>query len=74
RSRELSGAVRLGDDGEDEAAIQQAREHPGHYITAGRNGDFTVHPKKPDQGKCSHYCEFSQFCRVSITSRYKRET
>lgn len=71
RSREISGNMLLDEKGA--AAIQQAREHLGRYITAGRDGDFAVHPNKFDDGKCAHYCDFSQFCRVSIIHRYKRE-
>jgi len=55
------------------AAMQEAREHLGRYITAGRAGDFAVHPNRLEGGRCAHYCDFSQFCRVGITHRYKRE-
>ncbi|MCB9453357.1 MAG: PD-(D/E)XK nuclease family protein [Anaerolineaceae bacterium] len=71
RTGRLSGKMQLDEAGM--TAIEQAQGHLGRYIRAGREGDFTVHPNKLDKGKCAHYCDFSQFCRVSITHRYKRE-
>lgn len=71
RSREPSGAVRLDEDGL--LALDEAQVHLGRNIAAGRRGDFTVHPRKLDQGKCARYCEFSQLCRTASTSRKKPE-
>ncbi len=69
RDQKSSGEIRLDEDGE--AALNEAAGHIGRYIAAGRRGDFTVQPRKLDRGRCAHYCEFSQLCRVASTSRYK---
>jgi ATP-dependent helicase/DNAse subunit B len=69
RSQKSSGVIRLDEAGQ--ASIQAAREHLSQHIQRGRAGDFAVHPNKLERGKCSHYCDFSQFCRVSITQRSK---
>lgn len=70
RNRKTTGDMRLDDQDGDEA-LEQARAHLGQAIAAGRQGDFTVQPRKLHQGRCIHYCEFSQLCRVAGTSRHK---
>lgn len=72
RNGNPSGAIRL-DNIDDENAIEQARDHLSQHIQRGREGDFRAHPNKTGNGPCSHYCEFSQFCRVSIMRRPRRE-
>jgi ATP-dependent helicase/nuclease subunit B len=69
RNQKSSGDVRLDDEGITYLAL--AQEHIGRYIAAGRRGDFSVHARKLDAGKCEHYCEFSRLCRVAGTNRYK---
>jgi len=71
RNQKPSGDLLLDDDGI--ADLERAQAHIGRYIAAGRMGDFTVHPRKLDKGRCTHYCEFSQLCRAASTSRYKPE-
>jgi hypothetical protein len=68
-TRKASGAIRLDDEGL--AAVQQAREHLSHYLSRGRQGDFAARANKMQDGKCAHYCEFREMCRVSIMNRYK---
>ena len=71
RNQSFSGDMLIDDEGL--AALEQAQEHIGRYISAGRRGDFTVHPSKPDKGRCTHFCEFSKLCRAASTNRYKPE-
>ncbi|MBZ0287812.1 MAG: PD-(D/E)XK nuclease family protein, partial [Anaerolineae bacterium] len=53
------------------AAMEQALEHIGRFIDAGRHGDFTVKSAKPSGGRCSHFCEYSRFCRAAGTHQGK---
>lgn len=69
RNQKPSGVIKMNDEGRE--ALEEAEEHIGRYIAAGRRGDFTVQPRKLDNGRCVRYCEFSQLCRVASTSRYK---
>ena len=71
RNRKSSGDIRLDDEGLD--ALAQAKGHIGRYIAVGRRGDFSVRPRKLDRGRCAHYCEFAQLCRVAGTNRFKPE-
>ncbi|NWG17094.1 MAG: PD-(D/E)XK nuclease family protein [Chloroflexi bacterium] len=70
-SRTASGAVER-ERAEDEAAIRSAEEHLRRYLRRARAGNFAVHPNKPGAA-CAHYCDYSQFCRVAVTNRAKRE-
>jgi ATP-dependent helicase/DNAse subunit B len=72
RTQEASGEIRLDDDDHLEA-LNQARDHLGRYLAAGRRGDFSVQPRKIDQGRCVHYCEFAQLCRAASTHPHKTE-
>jgi ATP-dependent helicase/nuclease subunit B len=71
RNQKPSGMIAL-EDAEDRAAIREALEHLSHHIQQGRRGDFAAQPNKLERGTCSHYCEFNQFCRVSIMNRSRR--
>ena len=72
RSQQASGTLRVdGDEGQDH--LRRAEQHIGRYIAAGRRGDFTVHPGKMKNGRCTHYCEYAKLCRTGGTSRYKPE-
>ena len=55
-----------------EAALQSAREHLSRHLQQGRSGKFTVQPSKGGGAACSHYCEFSHLCRVSIMNRKRK--
>ncbi len=66
RSQNSSGALLLHQE-EGEAPLESAEAHIGRYIAAGRRGDFTVKPGKVDKGRCTHYCEFAQLCRLNST-------
>ncbi len=70
RSQKVSGRLPMNDV-EGQENLRRAEQHIGRYIAAGRRGDFTVHPGKPDKGRCTHYCEYAKLCRTSGTSRYK---
>ena len=72
RSRESSGEVRL-DDADSGAALDEAQAHLERYISAARRGDFSVAPRKLENGRCTRYCEFAHMCRVGSTNRRKPE-
>jgi ATP-dependent helicase/nuclease subunit B len=65
-----SGAIRLDERGQE--AISSARDHLARYLAQWRRGDFAAHATKPaSNGKCTHYCDFREMCRVSIMNRRK---
>lgn len=70
-NRKISGVVDLADNGAE--TIETAKQTLDHNISQGRIGDFSVRPTKVEEGKCVHYCELHQLCRVRNTHRYKRE-
>jgi hypothetical protein len=70
RSQQPSGDIRL-DKPDHAEAVEEAGAHLGRYIAAGRRGDFSVQPRKLDQGRCVHYCEFAQLCRTASTHPQK---
>ncbi|MGQ9888638.1 MAG: PD-(D/E)XK nuclease family protein [Aggregatilineales bacterium] len=70
-ARKASGNMRL-DNPDSAAALDEARAHLGRYISAARRGDYSVAPRKLENGRCAAYCEFAQLCRVSSVNRYKR--
>ena len=70
-NRNISGAINL-DKPEDEAALEEAQTRLGEQLQQGRGGNFASVPNRKGSGACSHYCEFTQFCRVSIMNRRKR--
>lgn len=72
RNGKVSGVVQM-DKPEDNEALDEALNHLSRHITRGREGDFAAQPNKTGSGACSHYCEFNQFCRVSIMRRSRRE-
>lgn len=72
RSRGSSGEMRL-DDADSGAALDEAQAHLERYIGAARRGDFSVAPRKLENGRCARYCDFAHMCRVGSTSRYKPE-
>jgi len=51
--------------------IQDARMHLARHLQRARSGDFSVHPSKVTDGRCTGYCEFSQLCRLASTNQYK---
>jgi ATP-dependent helicase/DNAse subunit B len=72
RGNKPSGTIAWDEEGE--AAVEVARGHLGRYIAAGRRGDFSVQPRKADHGRCNHYCEYAQLCRLSSTNQRKTES
>ncbi len=69
-NRETSGVVHL-DKPEDEEALEKAQRQLSDHLRQGRAGNFASVPNRKDGAACSHYCEFTQFCRVSIMNRRK---
>ncbi|MBC7813100.1 MAG: exodeoxyribonuclease V subunit gamma, partial [Burkholderiales bacterium] len=53
--------------------MDAALEHLGQYIADGRVGIFGTTPNKVRDGRCVSYCEFSQFCRISISGGQRSE-
>ncbi len=68
-NRNLSGVINL-DKPEDIDALEEAQIRLGEQLQQGRTGNFASVPNRKS-GACSHYCEFIQFCRVSIMNRRK---
>ena len=56
---------------EDLAALEVAGGHIANNLQMGRGGQFPVHPTALENGKCARYCEYSHFCRMQVTRRYK---
>jgi ATP-dependent helicase/DNAse subunit B len=79
RPREVVGGLfwRIGGEslGEmtvsDGDIIEAGIDHIRRYLERARSGDFAAHANRLDGGKCSSYCEFHQFCRVSSTNQRK---
>ena len=63
-----SGALVLAENAD---VIQQGLTHIGAHLAAGRAGNFAVHANKIESDKCSHTCDFHQFCRMAVISRNK---
>ncbi len=70
RNLKASGVLST-DDEDDIAALEAAKAHVAGNLEMGRAGQFPVHATKLEKGKCSRYCEFSHFCRMHVTGRYK---
>lgn len=70
-NRSTSGAINM-DNPDDQAAIDDARLGLGQHIQQGRAGKFASVSNRRGGGACNHYCEFTQFCRVSIMNRRKQ--
>ena len=70
RNLKASG-VYSADNEDDNAALEQAREHIARNLQQGRDGQFPVHATALEDGKCARYCEFSHFCRMHVTGRHK---
>ncbi len=68
-TRKASGEILLDDAGVE--AVNLARDHLARYLSLGRQGDFAARANKMKDGKCAHYCEFREMCRVSIMNRHK---
>ncbi len=71
RTQKASGDLRLDDEGHE--ILAEAEKSIGLNIAAGRKGDFVTQATKVQEGRCTHYCEYSQFCRMSTTHRRKPE-
>jgi ATP-dependent helicase/DNAse subunit B len=78
--REVAGGVfwKIGGEAlgslhavEDAEVIEAGKDHLRRYLDRARSGDFAAHANKLDGGKCAHYCDFHQFCRVNIIHQRK---
>lgn len=72
RNGKTSGEIQTAQR-DDAQAIDEGREQLAAHIARGRAGRFAVHPNRTSGGRCSHYCEFNQFCRISIMRRTRGE-
>lgn len=70
-SNQSTSGVLLLDDEASQDAIDAGLTHIKTYLREARDGDFSVAPKRLDEGKCVRYCEFYQLCRISTTNRFK---
>lgn len=68
--QKTSGELLL-DDEAGQSAINAGITHIKTYLREARAGDFSVAPKRLDEGKCVRYCEFYQLCRIGNTNRFK---
>jgi len=69
RNQKTSGELVMDEDGN--KTLEMAEKYIGHNIALGRRGDFVTHATKVDKGRCAHYCEYSQLCRMGSTHRRK---
>jgi RecB family exonuclease len=67
-NQKVSGVFDWEDD-QDRAAFDQAREHLARQLDLARAGDFAAEPNKSVDGACSHYCEYTRFCRVRVMGK-----
>ena len=70
RNLKASGVFDVENE-DDLAAVEAALEHIAAYLGAARAGSFPVKPNGSDASHCASYCEFTRFCRVSVTNRNK---
>jgi ATP-dependent helicase/DNAse subunit B len=56
---------------EEVEVIEAGKAHLSRYLERARAGDFATVANKLSEGKCAHYCDFHQFCRMSITHKRK---
>jgi ATP-dependent helicase/DNAse subunit B len=49
----------------DDERIEAARLKLHEHVVMARQGDFASEPARREEGKCSKYCEYSQFCRIN---------
>ncbi len=70
-NRTTSGEINI-DDPEDVEALQEAQTRLGAHLRQGRAGNFASVPNRKGGGACSHYCDFTEFCRVSVMNRRKQ--
>lgn len=71
-SREISGDMSSLRE-TDLETIAAAKGHLERQLALGRAGDFATQANKLEDGRCAHYCDFHQMCRMSITAKRKRE-
>jgi ATP-dependent helicase/DNAse subunit B len=69
RSQQTSGELVM--DVEGVKLLELAEKYIGINIANGRGGDFATRANKIQDGRCAHYCEYSQLCRMSSTYRRK---
>jgi ATP-dependent helicase/DNAse subunit B len=70
-NRTTSGVMDLN-KAEDQEALDEAQIQLGKHLQQGRAGNFASIANRKGSGACSHYCEFTQFCRVSSMNRRKQ--
>ena len=55
-----------------EGVIEEGIRHITRSIAEAQRGDFSVEPNGLEEGRCSRYCEFQRFCRMTVTARHKK--
>jgi len=70
-NRKVTGSINL-DKPEDVDALEKAQTQLGEHLRQGRAGNFASVPNRKGGGDCSHYCDFTKFCRVSVMNRRKQ--
>lgn len=57
----------------DDPVIEAGKAHIRRMLREGRAGHFDARANGMDGGKCAAHCDFSQFCRVSVTNQDKAD-
>ncbi len=70
-NRSTSGDIHM-DKPENQTSLEEAQTRLGEHLHQGRAGNFASVPNRKGRGACTHYCEFTQFCRVSVMQRRKQ--
>jgi len=60
-----------GDLSPDDPIIDAGKAHIRNMLVMGRNGLFFAKANGMEESKCTRYCDFAQFCRVSVTNQGK---
>jgi hypothetical protein len=71
-NRETSGEM-LSSSETDQAVIAEAKAHLVRYLARGRAGDFATQANKLEDGRCAHYCDYHQMCRMAIMGKKKMD-
>ena len=54
-----------------EETLAAGRAQVLRYLQQGRQGQFAVQATRIEEKRCTRYCEYQQFCRISQTNQYK---
>jgi RecB family exonuclease len=69
----ISDRATSGDLSPADPVIDAGAAHIKTMLAAGRAGRFYARANGMEGGKCAHTCDFSQFCRVSLTNQEKAD-